>query len=249
MTLEEFFLENNKVAIGFSGGVDSSYLLYAAKKYGAEIKPYFIKTQFQPDFELLDAYKLAKHLNICIKKIDFDILSDPLVAKNPENRCYHCKLALFGLLKKNALKDGFSVMIDGTNASDDEGDRPGMKAISELSVLSPLKICGITKKEVRRLSKEAGLFIWDKPSYSCLATRIKTNEKITAGTLLKIEKAESLLFSLGFLDFRVRVSENNANLQLKKADFERLINNKNIIYKNLSTDFDNIFLDLKERQE
>ena len=247
MTLKEFFTENNNAALGFSGGVDSSYLLYVAKKYGANIKPYFIKTRFQPEFELLDAQKIAELLNIKLTIIHHDILENDRVAANKKDRCYHCKTALFGLLKKIAVEDGFSVLLDGTNASDDEGDRPGMRAIAELSVLSPLKICGITKDEVRELSKKAGLFTWDKPSYSCLATRISADEVITKDILYKIENAENSLFKLGYSDFRIRASGKIARLQMPNAQFEKIINQKDIIHQELSKYFDSVLLDLKPR--
>ena len=245
MTLKEFFTQYNHAALGFSGGVDSSYLLYAAKKYNANIKPYFIKTQFQPEFELLDAKKLAAQLNVELTVLSYDILTIDKVTANKNDRCYHCKSALFSLLKQKAQADGFSVLLDGTNASDDASDRPGMKAISELSVLSPLKICGLTKNEVRALSEEARLFTWDKPSYSCLATRV--SGIITNEALIKIERAEGLLFNLGYSDFRVRVFKNTAKLQLPPQQFERLIKDREKIYQDLSKDFDNILLDLKSR--
>ena len=247
MTLKEFFTQNDKAALGFSGGVDSVYLLYAAKSYGANIKPYFIKTDFQPEFELSDAKRAADMLGVELTIIHHDILKNELVSSNKNDRCYHCKRALFGLLKQNAVNDGFPVLLDGTNASDDEGDRPGMRAISELSVLSPLKICGITKSEIRELSKKAGLFTWDKPSYSCLATRISTDECITKETLDKIESSENLLFKLGYSDFRVRASKNTAKLQIPQNQFEKIIDEKEMIYGELSKYFDNILLDLKSR--
>ena len=243
MTLKEFFTKYNKVALGFSGGVDSSYLLYAAKKYGANIQPYFIKTQFQPEFELSDAKKLTSEFVV----IEYNILKNECVNANNSDRCYHCKKALFSQLTEQAKKDGFSVLIDGTNASDNENDRPGMKAISELGVLSPLKMCGIKKSEVRELSKEAGLFTWDKPAYSCLATRIKTNESITDATLKKIEASENMLFKLGFSDFRVRVSKNTATLQFTSEQFEKAIKNREEIYEYISKNFNTVLLDLKPR--
>ena len=113
------------------------------------------------------------------------------------------------------------MLLDGTNASDDAGDRPGMKATKELKVLSPLKEAGLTKKDVRRLSKEAGLFTWDKPSYACLATRIPAGEEITPDKLARTEKAEEALKSLGFRDFRIRYMGGAGKLQLTAADMEK----------------------------
>ena len=166
MTLSDFFEQHPKAALGFSGGVDSAYLLYAAKKYGADVRAYFVKSQFQPAFELEDARRLARQLNADMRIISCDILSNETVAANPENRCYYCKQSIFGLLKQAAAEDGYTCIIDGTNASDQSGDRPGMRALSEMEVLSPLRLCGLTKAEIRERSKEAGLFTWDKPSYA-----------------------------------------------------------------------------------
>ena len=129
MNLTGFFKENSKIALGFSGGVDSSYLLYAAAQCGVDIKPYFIKTAFQPEFELEDARRFAKQVGVELTVISHEILSHEEVVKNPANRCYYCKTVLFGLLKERAVSDGYTVLIDGTNASDDVGDRPGMKSI------------------------------------------------------------------------------------------------------------------------
>ena len=157
MNLQEFFHDNPKAAIAFSGGVDSAYLLYAAKKHGAEVRAYYVKSAFQPQFELEDAKRLAKELGADMKVLEADVLGDALVTANPADRCYHCKKRIFTEIGKMAAADGFPVLMDGTNASDDAGDRPGMRALRELSVRSPLRECGLTKDEIRRLSKEAGL--------------------------------------------------------------------------------------------
>ena len=190
MTLQEFFTEHPKAALGFSGGVDSSYLLYAGIKAGADIRPYFIKTAFQPEFELEDAKRLCAQLGAELHIIKLDALANPDVVKNPANRCYYCKTGLFGTLQARAKADGYTVLLDGTNASDDAGDRPGMKALTEMSVLSPLRLCGLTKAQIREFSREAGLFTWDKPAYACLATRVPTGEAITEALLARVEGAE-----------------------------------------------------------
>lgn len=247
MNLQEFFIKYPKCAIGFSGGVDSTYLLYAAKKYGADIKPYYIKTAFQPDFETKDAIKLCKQLEIPLTIINLDVLAIETVTANPKDRCYHCKQNIFGNLKKQAIKDGYDVILDGTNFSDDIEDRAGMKAIKEMEVLSPLRICELTKAEIRKLSKEAGLFTHDKPAYACLATRIPTGTKITGEALKNVENAEEYLFSQGFTDFRVRVFHNSGRLQLKENQIPKLLENRHEIYTNLQKYFDIILLDLEVR--
>ena len=247
MELRDFFQECPKVALGFSGGVDSAYLLYAALDHGAQVRPYFIKTAFQPQFELEDARRLCAQLGVELTVLELDVLQIPGVAENPPDRCYHCKRALFGRLRQQALADGYPVLIDGTNASDDAGDRPGMRALGELSVRSPLRECGITKAQVRALSKEAGLFTWDKPAYACLATRLPTGDTITPEVLQKVEAAEDALFSLGYKDLRVRVFHGGARLQLPGEQLERAAKERKVILQALSPWFDTVLLDLKER--
>ena len=247
MELRDFFQECPKVALGFSGGVDSAYLLYAALDHGAQVRPYFIKTAFQPQFELEDARRLCAQLGVELTVVELDVLQIPGVAENPPDRCYHCKRALFGRLRQQAQADGYTVLIDGTNASDDAGDRPGMRALGELSVRSPLRECGITKAQVRALSKEAGLFTWDKPAYACLATRVPTGEAVTPETLRKVEAAEEALFSLGYSDLRVRVFHGAARLQLPGQQLERAAKERERILQALAPWFDTVLLDLKER--
>ena len=247
MELRDFFQECPKVALGFSGGVDSAYLLYAALDHGAQVRPYFIKTAFQPQFELEDARRLCAQLGVELTVLELDVLQIPGVAENPPDRCYHCKRALFGRLRQQAQADGYTVLIDGTNASDDAGDRPGMRALGELSVRSPLRECGITKAQVRALSQGAGLFTWDKPAYACLATRVPTGEAITPETLRKVEAAEEALFSLGYSDLRVRVFHGAARLQLPGQQLERAAKERERILQALAPWFGTVLLDLKAR--
>ena len=247
MELRDFFQECPKVALGFSGGVDSAYLLYAALDHGAQVRPYFIKTAFQPQFELEDARRLCAQLGVELTVVELDVLQIHGVAENPPDRCYHCKRALFGRLRQQAQADGYTVLIDGTNASDDAGDRPGMRALGELSVRSPLRECGITKAQVRALSKEAGLFTWDKPAYACLATRIPTGEAITAEVLEQVERAEDALFALGYRDFRVRVFHGAARLQLREDQLQRAACEAGKLRQALGPWFQTVLLDLAPR--
>ena len=247
MTLEQFFQENPRCALGFSGGVDSAYLLYAGVKARADIKPYFIKTAFQPAFELADAQKLAEGLGVEVTVLELDALADPRVAANPADRCYYCKQNLFRTLKERAIADGYPVLLDGTNASDEAGDRPGMRALAELSVRSPLRECGLTKAEIRACSREAGLFTWDKPAYACLATRVPAGEAITAETLARVEGAEDALFRLGYTDFRVRVFHSAARLQLPRGQMERAVREAEELRQALKPYFTPILLDLEGR--
>lgn len=245
--LREFFKENNKVALGFSGGVDSSYLLYAGKESGANIQPYFVKTQFQPEFELEDAKNLAKSLGVELKIIDLNVLEEQAITKNPEDRCYYCKNVIFTNLINEAKKDGFDLIIDGTNFSDDIDDRPGIKALRELEVRSPLREAELTKEEIRKHSKEAGLFTWNKPSYACLATRIQTGFEITKEDLERVEKAEEKLFDLGFTNFRIRIFYGAAKLQMDNLEIDKVIEDKDKILKEIKPYFNEVLLDLEGR--
>lgn len=247
MELKDFFEVHNKVALGFSGGVDSVYLLYAAVKYGADVAPYYVSTQFQPEFELNDAKKAANLIGAELRIINYDILQHSDITMNTADRCYYCKRKLFNAIIRQAAEDGYTTVIDGTNASDIEGDRPGMKALKELEVLSPLRECGITKETIRELSKEADLFTWDKPAYACLATRIPEGDKITSDKLSRIERAENVLFKRGFTDFRIRLFHSAARIQLPDEQMDKMIGMRNEILSELEPYFDTIFLDLKGR--
>ena len=248
MELKHFFEVYPEVAIAFSGGVDSAYLLYAAMQYGRRVKAYYVKTAFQPQFELEDAFRLAKKLGANMQVLEVDILCDAAVTANPADRCYHCKKILFSRILKAAKADGFSVVLDGTNFSDEASDRPGMRAISELSVRSPLRECGLTKSKIRQLSKDAGLFTYDKPAYACLATRIPTGEEITAAKLQRTERAEAYLSQLGFRDFRVRCQGDTAKIQIRETNLSLLIQHREVILKELKQYYTSIVLDLEVRK-
>jgi len=247
MTLSDFFTQNPRVALAFSGGVDSAYLLWAAKHHGAQVHAYYVKSPFQPQFELDDARRLAGQLDVPITVLPLDVLSCEQIAANPANRCYFCKKRIFSAILSAAAADGFSLLLDGTNASDAEDDRPGMKALRELQVRSPLRECGLTKDDVRRLSKEAGLFTWDKPAYACLATRIPAGEVITEKKLQATERAEQYLFSLGFSDFRIRMYHGDARLQLPAHQLERLLTLRTQVVTELKKYYPSILLDLEVR--
>lgn len=245
--LNSFFNENKKIALAYSGGADSTYLLYVAKSCGADVRPYFIKTVFQPEFEFKDAKKATQELGIELAVVEMDVLSNSDIKKNEVNRCYYCKKALFTKLIEIATAEGYALVIDGSNASDDPESRPGMRALAELGVKSPLLECGLTKADVRSLSKEAGIFTWDKPAYACLSTRIPTGVEITKEVLCYIEASENLLFSLGFKDFRVRVINDFARIQISEGQMGVLIEKRETILKGIKG-FSGVFLDLTPRQ-
>ena len=247
MTLQEFFDENRSAALAFSGGVDSAFLLYAGIHYGCDIHAYYVKSEFQPQFELEDAKRLAKELGARMTIIELSVLPYEDVTSNGPRRCYYCKHQIFSRIVAAAQADGYTLLLDGTNASDDAGDRPGMQALRELSVRSPLRECGLTKAEIRRLSREAGLFTWDKPAYACLATRIPTGTPITAEDLIATENAEGLLFDMGFTDFRVRKAGDTAKLQVPEEQLAKVIEKRNEILAGLKPYYKNVTLDLEAR--
>ena len=247
MTLTEFFQKEPKAALAFSGGVDSAYLLYAALQRGADVQAYYVKSAFQPQFELNDAQRLAGELGAPLQVLELDVLADAQVAANPANRCYHCKKRIFSAILQQAARDGFTVIMDGTNASDDADDRPGMRALQELSVRSPLRECGLTKDEIRRLSHEAGLFTWDKPAYACLATRIPAGTAITPVALEATEKAETYLTSLGLQDLRVRMMGTTAKIQVPAGQMDRVLRHRAMIVQTLKQWYTSVLLDLEGR--
>lgn len=247
-SLRRFFDENRRVALAFSGGCDSALLLYAAKACGAEPGVYYVKTPFQPEFELADAKKLVDELGCDMRVLELNVLVDDNIRMNPADRCYHCKQRLFSAILEAARADAYTTVMDGTNASDDAADRPGMKALREMGVRSPLRECGLTKAQVRMLSKEAGLFTWNKPAYACLATRIPAGTAITAEALGKIERAEAALCAMGFSDFRVRLDGRNARLELTESQLPLLLDKRNEIIAALEPGFDSIGLNLRTRK-
>ena len=243
MTIEEFFEVNKKIAIAFSGGVDSAYLLYAAVKAGADVKAYYVKSAFQPEFEFEDAKTIAGMVGCPLCVINADVLSDEKVTANPANRCYYCKQHIMSSIIKAAADDGYDIVCDGTNASDDADDRPGFKALAEYNIISPLRECGLTKQDIRKASKEAGLPTWNKPAYACLATRILTGEKITEEKLAVTEKAESILYNMGFRDFRVRMRGNNALCQFVSGQLAEALKREEEIKKALSELYEEVNFD------
>ena len=247
MELTRFFTEHPKAAIAFSGGVDSAYLLYAAIRAGADVTAYCACPEFQPRFELEDAMALASSLGARLVFLRLSALEDETIVSNPENRCYLCKRRIFSAILKRAESDGYDLLLDGTNASDDLSQRPGSRALAELSVRSPLLEAGLTKAEIRRLSREAGLPTWDKPAYACLATRIPAGEPITREALARTERAESYLSSLGFRDFRVRTRGNGALLQVRQEDLPLVLSRREEIVNTLKGDYVSVTLDLEVR--
>lgn len=191
--LEAFFARTPRLAVAFSGGCDSAYLLAAAKEAGCQVGAYMAASAFQAPFERADAERLATQLGVPLRTVDLDVLARPGICANPPDRCYRCKGLIFGTLGAAAQRDGFPVLADGTNASDDPQRRPGFKALADQGVVSPLRRAGLTKKTVREASRELGLFTADKPRFSCLAAHVPQGEPITAASLDAAARACGIL--------------------------------------------------------
>lgn len=212
------------IAVAFSGGVDSTLLLYAAREALKDrvVAISAVSASF-PERELEEARDLCRKWGIRHRSCRIREMEIPGFAQNPPNRCYLCKKAIFQEIQRLALEEGFSELAEGSNL-DDEGDyRPGMQAIRELGVHSPLRRAGLTKEEIRLLSKKAGLPTWRKPSLACLATRFVYGEPITEEKLHRVEQAEQYLWDLGFDQVRVRIHGNLARIELLPLEMGRLL--------------------------
>jgi uncharacterized protein len=207
-----------KPAVAFSGGVDSSFLIKLCYDImGENSAAITIVSPMNPKSEMDDAKRIALHVGIKHLIIDDDSI-DEAVAENPPDRCYHCKKIEFGLIIAKAHEIGCDVVFDGSNHDDISDYRPGMKAITELSVVSPLLEAGFIKDEIRDFSKSHGLPTWDKPSFACLASRVPYGEKITKEVLKRIENSEDYLRELGFIQFRVRSHADTARIEVSPEE-------------------------------
>lgn len=248
MEIIEFFNQNTEVAVAFSGGVDSAVLLYLAARYAGRVKAYYVKTAFQPAFELEDAKACAAMLGVPLDVLTLDIFSDAAITANPANRCYLCKRKIFGAILQAAKADGFATVLDGTNADDSPSERPGMQALKELCVLSPLRLCGLHKADIRQIAREQEIPVADKPSYACLATRVPAGTAITKEILVKTEDTENRLREAGLKNFRVRYQNGAARLELGSEEFLLFMRHRDTLSNILLEQYTGAVLDLKERK-
>ena len=210
------------LAVAFSGGVDSAFLVYAAHEaLGGKLLAITAVTQSYPRHEAADAAKILAKYGVKHEEITLDQLAIPGFCENGAERCYYCKYALFSEIKAEAAKHGITAVADGANTDDENDYRPGMRATAELGILSPLRSAGFSKLDIREASKELGIFTWNKPSYACLASRIPYGEEITAEKLAMVERAEQALLDMGFKEMRVRCHGNLARIEVAENDFAK----------------------------
>ena len=204
--LKKYLLEKGRIAVAFSGGVDSTFLLKVAHDVLKDNAIAITATaEFVPDRELAESKQFCEKEDIHQEICTGEQMKEPAFTSNPPDRCYICKRALFTKMKEIAVERGDFVLVEGSNADDCHDYRPGMKAIKELGILSPLQETNLSKSEIRFLSEKLKLSTWDKPSYACLASRFVYGENITTEKLSMVDRAEQLLLDLGFRQFRVRL--------------------------------------------
>ncbi|MFO7756409.1 MAG: ATP-dependent sacrificial sulfur transferase LarE [Bacteroidales bacterium] len=216
------FKNTDNILVAFSGGVDSSFLLYVLKTFSdVNVSAVTIKTPYIPQWEVDEAISFCKSLDISHSLIKMPLHKS--VIMNPEDRCYRCKSILFNKIKEHAVSGGFNIIADGSNADDKKDYRPGMKALKELDIRSPLLEAGFTKDMIRKHLKDFGLEIWNKPAYACLLTRIPYNTEIDMRDLNIIEESERFLHKLGFPGTRVRLHGKMARIETNSRFFEKMI--------------------------
>ena len=242
--LKAYLRGPGSVAVAFSGGVDSTFLLKIAQNVlGDNVLAITAASKFVPRRELDAAKKFCAENNIRQIIFEADVLNIAGVAENPKNRCYLCKRELF----KNFLRlaEG-KILVEGSNMDDLSDYRPGAQAIKELNIKSPLQTAGLYKAEIRELSKEMNLPTWNKPSMACLASRFVYGEPLTEKKLSAVELAEEFLLSAGFNQLRVRVHGNIARIEILPEDFSKLLSIREKISARLrDLGFDYVTLDLQ----
>ncbi len=222
--LKDILRSLGSVAIAFSGGTDSAFLLSVASSVlGERAVAVTVRSSTFPAREFQEAVSLAEQIGTHQIIIDTNELEIEGFAQNPPNRCYHCKKALFSKIKHTAEELGIPNVADGSNLDDLNDYRPGMRALQELGAISPLKQAGMTKADIRALSREMGLPTWNKPAFACLASRFPYGQPITKEKLLRVERAEQFLLDHGFTQFRVRCHEDVARIEVPAEDRARFL--------------------------
>ena len=226
--LLEYLRSLNSVAVAFSSGVDSTFLLKAAKEaLGDKVIAVTAQSCSFPKRELKEAIAFCEKEGIRHFICESEELHIEGFAQNPKNRCYLCKKELFEKIRKLAAEQNVENVVEGSNLDDNGDYRPGLQAVAELEVKSPLRHCGLSKNEIRLLSKKLGLPTWEKQSFACLASRFVYGEIITEEKLGMVDKAEQLLLDLGFHQVRVRIHGMMARIEIEPAEFDKLMKEEN----------------------
>lgn len=247
LKLDSILRELGSFVVGFSGGLDSSFLVYRARLLkDIKFMAVTIHTPYVPEREIKESKAFSSEYDI-----NHEIIEVPFpdhIRQNPEERCYLCKKTLFGKIVEYAGKNGYRYIVDGTNTDDKNDYRPGLKALSEMNIRSPLAEAGLSKMEIRELAHKAGLAVWDKPALSCLLTRIPFDTSISEGMLRMIEKAEDQLHEKGYPGTRVRMHGDIARIECIPAYISKLVNDpergsivtylKNIGFRYVSLDLE-----------
>jgi len=247
--LKRIVAELEDAAVAFSGGVDSTLLLkVCADVLGEKCIAVTARSETYPREELRIARRTANALGVKHEIIETSELGNPSFADNPPDRCYHCKKELMTKLRAVAGANGLRNVADGTNADDTDDYRPGIKAAEETGVRQPLREAGLTKQDVRDISRELGLDGWDRPAQACLASRFPYGKKITKGALKMVEQTERLLREMGFRQCRVRHHDSVARIELLPEDIPRFIQldeRDNLVEKVKSVGYKFVALDLE----
>lgn len=224
INLLNYMKKLESAVVAFSGGVDSTFLLKAAREaLGDKAAALTIVSPYIPRWEVAEAKELVKTIGIRHEFIHIPEIMEE-IRYNPADRCYLCKTAVFSMIKDFAAKNGYKYVVDGTNADDINDYRPGLRALRELEIKSPLLETGLTKAEIRELSRKLNLPTWDKPSYACLLSRIPYGTELKTEDFIKIEKSEKFLMDKGFRAVRVRCHGDLARIEVPRENIEDLFN-------------------------
>lgn len=233
--LEEEIKKLDKVAICFSGGIDSSFLLFVANKVLTKenVLAIIAKGEMVPRKDYKEAIEFLKENSFNFREIEYRPLEIPEFKENRKDRCYYCKKHLMTEIRKEATKNGFEILLDGKNLDDLKVYRPGNKATEELGIISPLAKLKFSKKDIRKYSKELKIEFWDKPSNSCLATRFPYDTTLSKESLKMVDLSEEEIKKLDIKKVRVRVHKDVARIEVEKEDFSKILENKEEIVEKL----------------